>query len=206
MTQTQLAEELGVSLRTVGNWERGESVPRSRMGALIEALGLEDETVPEFGEAALLIRIGTLARQRRGELASGRGKAMSRWEFARLAGIGSDSTIRDFEQGRRVPNTLTLRRLEKALEWRPGAIDEILASTTRKASSVMMEDLDLYDAETEPRVLLGRVSLDDLIDELQKRLASMRGGRSAPLAPQDMYGLAASSNVEHLEDSEDDED
>lgn len=30
MTQQELATQLGVTLRTVGNWERGESIPRNR--------------------------------------------------------------------------------------------------------------------------------------------------------------------------------
>lgn len=34
MTQQELAEKVGVGLRTVGNWERGESVPKNRMAAI----------------------------------------------------------------------------------------------------------------------------------------------------------------------------
>ena len=45
-TQQQLADELGVSLRAVGNWERDESVPRNTIGALEELLGI-DLTGPE---------------------------------------------------------------------------------------------------------------------------------------------------------------
>lgn len=30
MTQQELANQLGVTQRTVGNWERGESIPRNR--------------------------------------------------------------------------------------------------------------------------------------------------------------------------------
>ena len=39
MTQQTLAALLGVSVRTVGNWESGATVPKSRMGALEKALG-----------------------------------------------------------------------------------------------------------------------------------------------------------------------
>lgn len=38
LTQQDLATKVGVSLRTVGNWERGATVPRSRMHALRAAL------------------------------------------------------------------------------------------------------------------------------------------------------------------------
>ncbi|MDQ0735141.1 transcriptional regulator with XRE-family HTH domain [Arthrobacter agilis] len=39
LTQGQLGERVGVSLRTIGNWERGESVPRNKEGVLRSALG-----------------------------------------------------------------------------------------------------------------------------------------------------------------------
>ena len=39
LTQGELAKRVGVSLRTVGNWERGESVPRSKEQAIRAALG-----------------------------------------------------------------------------------------------------------------------------------------------------------------------
>lgn len=38
MTQADLAEALGVGKRSVGRWERGESVPRSAAGALMRIL------------------------------------------------------------------------------------------------------------------------------------------------------------------------
>lgn len=38
LTQEQLAHTLGVSLRTVGNWERGASVPRSSEARLRDVL------------------------------------------------------------------------------------------------------------------------------------------------------------------------
>lgn len=39
LTQEQLAVAVGVTLRTVGNWERGSTVPRDKEGALRVALG-----------------------------------------------------------------------------------------------------------------------------------------------------------------------
>lgn len=38
-TQQQLGEAVGVGLKTVGNWERGATVPRNRLGKLEEVLG-----------------------------------------------------------------------------------------------------------------------------------------------------------------------
>lgn len=38
-TQQELGAAVGVGLRTVGNWERGASVPRNRLGKLVEVLG-----------------------------------------------------------------------------------------------------------------------------------------------------------------------
>lgn len=38
LTQEQLGQRVGVTLRTVGNWERGATVPRNRMAALESAL------------------------------------------------------------------------------------------------------------------------------------------------------------------------
>lgn len=40
MSQQELADKLEVSLRTVGNWERGETVPRNRLAAINELLGI----------------------------------------------------------------------------------------------------------------------------------------------------------------------
>lgn len=38
MTQEELGAVIGVSLRTIGNWERGQTVPRNRAAALRAAL------------------------------------------------------------------------------------------------------------------------------------------------------------------------
>lgn len=193
MTQQQLADEIGVSLRTVGSWERGESVPRNRMAALTEALGYED--VSEFGYKALLRQVGRLAKQRREEVGLGRPA------FAKEAGLGSDKTLVQFEFGRVLPSGTSQRKIEKALGWRSGVIDDIMRMTNRKASSIEMEDLDaedsLYLASQGEIKGLALVSNEDLIAELKRRLLQV----PAPLEAraQDLYGLAASTNVEHLE-------
>ena len=49
LSQADVAAAVGVSVRTVGNWERGDSVPRNRLGALEDVLGvsLRDGGDPE---------------------------------------------------------------------------------------------------------------------------------------------------------------
>lgn len=47
-TQQQLAQLLKVSMRTVGNWERGATVPQNRSGAIREVL-LSPKTGAEQG-------------------------------------------------------------------------------------------------------------------------------------------------------------
>jgi transcriptional regulator with XRE-family HTH domain len=42
MSQQELADRVGVSLRTVGNWERGETVPVARWAVLADVLDIED--------------------------------------------------------------------------------------------------------------------------------------------------------------------
>lgn len=41
LTQEQLGQKVGVSLRTIGNWERGTTVPKNRKAALEEVLGVD---------------------------------------------------------------------------------------------------------------------------------------------------------------------
>lgn len=40
MTQQELAAAIGVGSRTVSNWERGETVPKNRMGMLRKFFGI----------------------------------------------------------------------------------------------------------------------------------------------------------------------
>ena len=46
LTQGELGEKVGVSGRTVGNWERGASIPRNRAARLVEVLNLDDQAEP----------------------------------------------------------------------------------------------------------------------------------------------------------------
>lgn len=152
----------------------------------------------EFGPEALLRQLGRLAKQRREEIGIGR------VPFAKEAGLGSDKTVVDFEFGRRLMNGTNQRKVEKALGWRLGVIDDIMRMVDTKASSITMDMLDAEDslhimAQTGPGLAL--VSNEDLIDELKRRLLKA----PAPLQNRDLqnlYGLAASTNTEHLEDED----
>jgi DNA-binding transcriptional regulator YiaG len=128
LTQQQLADAVGVSLRTVSSWERGQSVPRNRAAVLADVLEIDRGRSPEFGLTALKNRIGYLAKQRREEL------GMARVPFARHIGLGSDKTLQDFEFGRRVPQGTSVRKIEKALGWRLGVVDDMLMNENRIVS------------------------------------------------------------------------
>jgi transcriptional regulator with XRE-family HTH domain len=61
-TQAQLATAVGVGQRTIGNWERGETVPKNRAGMLADVLGLNDTTNP-LAELSDLELLGELTRR-----------------------------------------------------------------------------------------------------------------------------------------------
>jgi DNA-binding transcriptional regulator YiaG len=207
MTQQQLADAVGVSLRTVSSWERGQSVPRNRAAVLADVLDLSIDRGPEFGQTALKKRIGALAKQRREEL------GLARVPFAKHIGLGSDKTLQDFEFGRRVPQGMSVRKIEKALGWKIGVVDELLEGPDRKASSITLEDLDEF--EPNQPMPLDRVPTEELLSEVIRRLTSLRGAIGTPQPSiqdvigvagphKDLFDLAASTNVEHLEDEDED--
>lgn len=201
MTQEQLAEAIGVSKRSVGSWERGEAIPRNRIGAISDLLGLDDG-FPEFGVDAIRRRLGELGKQRREEL------GLSSKNFTDIAGLGSDKTVRQFEFARVMPSGVVQRKLEKALGWRLGAIDAALRDVNRKASSITMEMLDaedsLFMAKEAGGGSIESFTDEVLVAELWRRLKVREG--VSPRVTQDLFDLAASHNSEHLEDEEDHED
>ena len=194
MTQQQLAEELGVSKRSIGSWERGETIPRNRLAALAEALGLEGTS--EFGEKALLRQVGRLAKQRREELGLGR------VPFSKEIGLGSDRTLVSFEFGRTLPSGTSQRKIERGLGWRLGVIDDVMRMTNRKASEIAMEELDAEDAismaENRP---LSEVPSDELLNEIRRRLIDRPQPKLLGDA-MDLFGLAAHDSDERAEDEE----
>jgi transcriptional regulator with XRE-family HTH domain len=199
MTQQELADEVGVSKRTIGGWERGESVPRNRMAALAEVLGME--SVSEFGHNAMLRQLGMLAKRRREEL------GLPRQGFSKEIGLGSDRTLVNFEFGRTLPSGTSQRKIEKGLGWRIGVIDELMRMTNRKATSVEMEHVDAEDSlylESQGIKSIELFSDDELLAEVRRRMTE--SSRHLSEAAQHMYGLAASTNTEHLEGEDEDEE
>lgn len=115
----------------------------------------------EFGPEALLAQLGRLAKQRREEIGFGRPA------FAKEAGLGSDKTITQFEFGRVLPWGTNQRKLEKALGWRSGAIDDVMRRVNREASTITMEDLLPPD---DPKGLAAATN-EELLEELRRRMA-----------------------------------
>lgn len=201
MTQEELAKRVGVLVEEIADWEAGvRPVPKMRMGVLRDVLGMGELTT-EFGREALLRQIGKLAKERREQIGIGR------VPFAKELGM-SDSTIRDMEFGRRVPMGSTQRKIEKGLGWRYGAIDDVLRMVDRKASNITMEEVDAEDSLRVGHDMPGLrplafASNDELLGELRRR---MEGGsafqRTDAGESAELYGLAASTNVEHLEEDE----
>lgn len=58
LTQEQLGQQVGVHQRTIGNWERGQTVPKNRLARLRRVLG-EDGGNPlaEATDAELLAEV-----------------------------------------------------------------------------------------------------------------------------------------------------
>lgn len=121
----------------------------------------------ELGQKDLVRQLGMLAKQRREEIGLGR------IALAKEAGIESDETIRDFEYGRSFPSAATQQKLEKALDWKPGVINEVMRMTGRPADTLRMEELDaedsLYLAARSGAPSLASASDGELLAEVARR-------------------------------------
>ena len=201
MSVQALADVIGVKMSTVMEWENGtKDVPQGKVASVRKALDMNGESVPEFGHGALLRQLGRLAKQRREEIGLGRPS------FAKEAGMGSDKTITQFEFGRVLPSGTNQRRMEKALGWRLGVIEDIMRMVDRKASEITMEEVDAEDSlHIAAQGGIKSASLltnAELIEELTRRLSQVPSPMEARV--RDMFGLAASTNAEHLEEDEQD--
>jgi hypothetical protein len=64
LTQEQLAKAIGVGQRTIGNWERGETVPLNRMGRLRDFFGIDaDESSDPIRNAPDVTLLAELLRR-----------------------------------------------------------------------------------------------------------------------------------------------
>lgn len=62
LTQQELASRIGVSMRTIGNWERGETVTQRHAARIADVLGghltsAPKSTIEDYSDAALLAEI-----------------------------------------------------------------------------------------------------------------------------------------------------
>jgi transcriptional regulator with XRE-family HTH domain len=221
MTQQDLAELVGVSLRTVGSWERGESVPRSRMGALHAALGMnwEDE---KFNKDELGARI-------REQL------ALNGWSVAEAARRSESidlRTMHNWVSGTNRPLRKVHPVLEKVLGWEPGSVQRILeAPITNVPSLAEVRDWSKVEGGSRlTQVRPAQIPTSDLLMELgarfieqQKRIEELESELSsadssvvstpAQVIDKDsnvrhLYGLAAHNtdagrNTEHLDNTDD---
>jgi transcriptional regulator with XRE-family HTH domain len=68
LTQQELATAIGVGQRTVGNWERGETIPKNRMGMLRDFFGItssgEPHPIRSASEVTLLTELLRRAAER----------------------------------------------------------------------------------------------------------------------------------------------
>lgn len=165
MTQQELADAVGVSLRSISAWERGESVPRSKMPVVMDILG--PFMVSSDKRQAVANRLGQLCRQRREEIGLSRPRLAAETKT-------SVTTIQNLEQGLRVPTSLTLRAVEKALDWVPGAYMSILGRAAEiNPADIRMEHLDgAQERKDSPRVVklgLEEFTVDELLAEVSKR-------------------------------------
>ena len=55
LTQEQLAKAIGVGARSVGNWERGVTIPKNSLGRIRDFFGLDNGDDPLRGASELAL-------------------------------------------------------------------------------------------------------------------------------------------------------
>lgn len=102
LTQSELGQLVGVSMRTIGNWERGETIPRSREGRIRAALDLDDRgsgrspRVADASDAELLAEVAKRMSRPIAKAANDPGQSMSPQVTASVIG----SLVHGFAESR----------------------------------------------------------------------------------------------------------
>jgi transcriptional regulator with XRE-family HTH domain len=94
LSQEELAQAVGASVRAVGDWENDRRKPRNRLGALEDALGVSLDGVPEPEPQSLIPRSLRREIAENDDLTSAEKEAV-------LAAI--ETTLRGGEAGSAVP-------------------------------------------------------------------------------------------------------
>lgn len=138
MTQQQLANTLGVSLRSVGNWERSEQVPRSaetKVWKLLGAYLLEDQhpsvssDLAHVSDARLLAEIARRFELGRREVGSDdRSAPTSKPDIVRTQNV----TV-ELDEGADVTHLPSAQALDPSLPDDIAARDEKQTSKTQRA-------------------------------------------------------------------------
>lgn len=110
-------------------------------------------------------------------------KKLARQPFAKVVGI-DPKTLASMENGTRIPWETNQRKLEEALGWRPGSIQEVIEKADiipitsltleymrEAATESTWQDLDAEETDrTRPVTRAGELSNEELIGELAYRL------------------------------------
>lgn len=195
MTQQELADAVGVSLRTVGSWERGEAVPRNRLSTVREVLHMSAEERDGRAELARLIREQLEAE--------GIGPTV----FAKRLSEQSRRPFFSWLAGTAAPQAKNRYALENALGWEMGSVSRILeAPITERITLAEVRDWSQVGEPAAPVARASQLSTDELLVELTRRVGALQAENEAlkqvvpadePVAPvRNLFGLAA-HNADH---------